>query len=72
MLRYQLPKRVCCMVLNEPFCHRRNNDGTIDSICTRCFVTAGTAQNESELPEIEHNHTCDPDWVLRWQPVSGQ
>jgi hypothetical protein len=58
------------MVLNEPFCHRRNNDGTIDSICTRCFATVGTAQKESELPEIEHNHTCDPYWLSRWEPVS--
>ena len=29
------PKRCCRMVSNEPFCHRRNKDGTIDSICTR-------------------------------------
>ena len=55
------------MVSNEPFSHRRNNDGTIDSICTRCYLTAGTARDESQLPEIEHSHTCDPVWLLHWQ-----
>jgi hypothetical protein len=60
------------MVSNEPFCHRRNNDGTIDSICTRCYVTVGTALNESELPKIEPSHTCDPDWLLHWQLLSHQ
>ena len=60
------------MVLNEPFCHRRNKDGTIDSICTRCYLTAGTALNESALPEIERGHTCDSAWVLHWQLLSHQ
>ena len=55
------------MVSNEPFFHRRNKDGVIDSICTRCYVTVGTPRNEA-LPEIEDNHTCDPYWLLRWQP----
>ena len=49
------------MVLNESFFHRRSKDGVIDSICTRCYVTVGTALNESELPKIEHSHTCNPD-----------
>ena len=57
------------MFWNEPFSHRRNKDGTIDSICTRCYMTVGTALNESELPKIEHSHTCDPGWLLLWQPV---
>ena len=60
---------IATMFWNEPFSHRRNKDGTIDSICTRCYVTVGTALNESELPKIEHSHTCDPGWLLLWQPV---
>ena len=64
-------KDICPMVSNEPFFHRRSKDGAIDSICTRCYVTVGTARNESELPEIEHNHTCDPYWLLRWQQQSA-
>ena len=59
------------MVSNEPFFHRRSKDGAIDSICTRCYVTVGTARNESELPEIEHNHARDPYWLLRWQQQSA-
>ena len=58
------------MVSNEPFFHRRNKNGTIDSICTRCFVTVGTALKESELAEMEQSHTCDPYWLLRWQQIS--
>jgi hypothetical protein len=49
------------MVSNEPFPHRGNKDGTIDSICPRCYMTVGTALNESELGEIEHSHICDPE-----------
>jgi hypothetical protein len=29
-----------------------------------CFMTAGTARNESELAEIEHSHTCYPEDCL--------
>ena len=58
------------MIANERFSHRRNKDGTIDSICARCYLTVGTAWNESELPKIEHSHTCNPDWLFRWQLLS--
>ena len=58
----------CCrMSSNQSFPHRKNEDGTIDSICPCCFMTAGTALNEAELSEIEHNHTCDPEhcrWIV--------
>jgi len=33
-------------------------------------LTVGTAWNESELPKIEHSHTCNPDWLFRWQLLS--
>jgi hypothetical protein len=58
------------MVSSEPFCHRRNTDGTIDSVCTCCFVTVGYPLKESELPEIEHRQTCDPDMLLHWKLLS--
>jgi hypothetical protein len=38
---------------------RRNADGSLDAICLTCFVTAGTAMSESELPTIERAHQCD-------------
>jgi hypothetical protein len=69
-LRYRPPPRGCRMFWNKPFSHRRNKDGTIDSICTRCYLRVGTARNESELPKIEHSHTCNPEWLLRWQLLS--
>jgi len=58
------------MFSNKPFSHLRNKNGTIDSICTRCNLTVGTARNESELPKIEHSHTCNPEWLLCWQLIS--
>jgi hypothetical protein len=68
--RYRPPKGGCRVFSNEPLSHRRNKDGTIDSICPRCYLRVGTALNESELPKIEHSHTCNPDWLLRWQLLS--
>jgi hypothetical protein len=42
------------------FVHRLNDDGTIDSICTDCFVTVVTAAvSESVLEREERKHNCD-------------
>jgi hypothetical protein len=43
---------------NAPFVRRRNADGTVDSICTVSFMTVATAEEESELREMEGLHTC--------------
>ena len=59
------------MFSTEPFSHRRNQDGTIDSIGARCYLTVGTARNESELPKIEHSHACNTDWLFRWRAGCG-
>ena len=64
-------KALVAMVSIEPYFHRRNKDGTVDSICTRCYMTASTARNELELPEIEQSHICDPYWLRRWQQRSA-
>jgi hypothetical protein len=40
------------------FHHRVSIDGTIDSICLRCFLTAATAENEADLRELETAHQC--------------
>jgi hypothetical protein len=40
------------------FPHRRNLDGTYDSICTLCFQTVATEGVESELLEAEKSHVC--------------
>ena len=48
---------------SNPFAHRTNADGTIDSICKTCFVTVGTAQEAPALKIIEDSHTYEP-WKL--------
>ena len=44
----------------QRFPHRANRDGTIDSICPRCFVTVGTSNWEPELERLESAHVCEP------------
>ena len=41
------------------FHHRVNADGTIDSICLSCFLTAAKADIGSDLQELEAAHQCD-------------
>ena len=45
------------------FLYRRNEDGTIDSICPLCFLTVANVRSEAELDSREKRHECDP--VLR-------
>jgi hypothetical protein len=40
------------------FHRRRNENGTFDSICLRCFLTAASAPGESELSSLERRHVC--------------
>jgi len=40
------------------FPHRRNPDGTFDSICTECFTTVATEATEAELIYSETAHNC--------------
>ena len=42
------------------FPHRKNDDGTFDSICPVCFRTVARAHREEELTESERNHSCEP------------
>ena len=41
------------------FPHRMNKDGTIDSVCPRCFATVGRSTWEAELDRMEAAHICD-------------
>jgi hypothetical protein len=43
---------------NAAFPHRRNYDGSFDSICRTCFATVGHAKNEARLTKHEKNHSC--------------
>jgi len=44
---------------SSQFHHRLYADGTIDSICLSCFLTAARAENEADLRELEATHRCD-------------
>ena len=41
------------------FTHRRNDDGSFDSICWVCFAAVVRAKPESELPGYEKDHNCE-------------
>jgi len=43
--------------------HRRNRNGSFDSICLTCFATIANAETELELLEHERRHFCKPSTV---------
>jgi len=45
---------------NTTFRHRHNQDGTFDSICSDCFLTIASANEEQKLYLLERIHECDP------------
>ena len=51
----------------EPFPHRRNPDGSFDSICPKCFRTVATRRNEADLAQPERDHICE-DEALDFTP----
>jgi hypothetical protein len=42
------------------YAHRKNTDGTFDSICLTCFRTAGSSLTENGLLSHEAHHVCRP------------
>jgi hypothetical protein len=50
------------MVLTLPpfFPHRRNRDGSFDSICLKCLLTIANARIEADLAAHDKYHVCDP------------
>jgi hypothetical protein len=42
------------------FVHRQNSDGSYDSICTACVMTAASVEHEWQLLRWELMHVCDP------------
>jgi hypothetical protein len=39
--------------------HRRNSDGSVDSICITCFATIAHARDEAALTGQEKKHSCN-------------
>ena len=46
------------MNTNDKFAHRKNADGTFDSICLACYRTIATTAQESMLSVEEQSHVC--------------
>jgi hypothetical protein len=53
------------MMANKPtlYPHRRNEDGSYDSICPACFATVARSTTEFELTEYEKTHICDSSFI---------
>jgi hypothetical protein len=47
------------------FPHRRNNDGSFDSICLKCLVTIANAGCETDLVKPETYHVCNPSILFQ-------
>jgi hypothetical protein len=39
--------------------HRRNKDGSYDSICLNCLLTVATGKSEAELMKLDEKHVCE-------------
>lgn len=48
-----LPNRI------QFFTHRKNSDGTVDSICRQCLTTVAIEHLESMLHQRERANRCD-------------
>lgn len=47
------------MARNPPaFPHRRNRDGSYDSICPACYITIARSKHEAGLAAHEQAHIC--------------
>ena len=49
------------------FSHRPNNDGSVDSICLRCFRTIASNNHEWSLAMLESQHECDLVDLMRFE-----
>jgi len=52
------------------FAHRRNDDGSFDSICPTCFQTITHSACEPDLQSAEDSHVCNPSLVDHYRGLS--
>lgn len=50
--------------------HRRNRDGSLDSICPRCIATIATSTKEADLKRPESAHICETWRLAYYQQAS--
>ena len=43
--------------------HRKNRDGSYDSICPKCFTTIARSKAEAELAAFDRGHFCDSSFL---------
>jgi hypothetical protein len=53
------------------FAHRRNLDGTRDSICRRCAVAIMSSGALAEVTAAEKHHVCDEELLERRANLLG-
>lgn len=44
--------------MGKKFYRQRSLEGALYSVCLECFITVGTADDESELELQENEHEC--------------
>jgi len=49
--------------MNE-YTHRKNSDGSFDSICMSCDRTVGSTPTEEKLADLERAHVCSAASML--------
>ena len=57
MARHESPQKVYAASM-APFAHRKNLDGTWDSVCFGCYKTVATRFDETRLNLPEEKHVC--------------
>jgi hypothetical protein len=55
-------------MFSTKFVHRQNSDGSYDSICAACVMTAASVEHEWQLLGWESMHVCDPANLHRVSP----
>ena len=45
------------------YAHRRNEDGSYDTICRTCFAALARSKPQSELAAYEKAHDCDSSFL---------
>jgi hypothetical protein len=53
------------------FPHRTNHDGTVDSICSKCFQTVASWPAVSDLALAEGRHRCDVNLMFARFPANS-
>jgi hypothetical protein len=56
------PKHSSYSFDGHQFCLRQNRDGTVDSICLKCFATVSHGEGEIEMAaaQLQHLGICVP------------